>query len=65
MKLKGFLKYRTPTTLLDLIIIIFSFVISGFVLTKLDVNDALIFSTGIAFVMMIVIKYIKFSKIKI
>ena len=63
MKLKGFLKYRTPTTLLDLIIIIFSFVISGFVLTKLDVNDAQIFSTGIAFVMMIVIKYIKFSKI--
>ncbi|OJV64939.1 MAG: hypothetical protein BGO41_15230 [Clostridiales bacterium 38-18] len=63
MKLKGFLKYRTPTTLLDLIIIIFSFVISGFVLTKLDVNDAQIFSTGIAFVMMIVIKYIKYSTI--
>ncbi len=63
MKLKEFLKYRTPTTLLDLIIIIFSFVISGFVLTKLDVNDAQIFSTGIAFVMMIVIKYIKYSTI--
>ena len=62
MRLKGFLKFSTPTTLLDLIIIIFCFVISGFVLTKLDVNDAPIFSTGIAFIMMIVIKYLKFSK---
>lgn len=62
VKIKGFLKYKTPTTKLDLIIIISSFALSGMIFTKFDVNNAYIFSSGIGFLVMLLIKYIKFSK---
>lgn len=62
MKTKGFIKYSTPTTRVDLIIIITSFVLSVIIFTKFDVNNGPAYSTGIGFFMMFLIKYIKFNK---
>lgn len=62
MKIKGFLKFSTPTTLLDYIIILSSFVISGIIMANLDVNYEIMISTWVAFFVMIIIKYFKFIR---
>lgn len=62
VKIKEFLKYKTPTTKLDFIIIISSFILSVIVFSKLDLNNAPVYSTGIGFFVMLLIKYMKYSK---
>ena len=62
MKIKGFLKFSTPTTFLDYIIILSSFVISGIIMANLDVNYEIMISTWVAFFVMIIIKYFKFIR---
>ncbi len=62
VKIKGFLKYKTPTTKLDFIIIISSFILSVIIFINLDLNNAPVYSTGIGFFVMLLIKYIKYSK---
>lgn len=61
MKIKGFLKYKTATKLIDFIIVISSFVISGILFTKLDMSEAPVYSIGVGFSVMLLIKYIKFN----